>query len=203
MYQPQQYKKDDPEFIFKFIQNHPFATMVSQSNNLMATHIPVLVEGRAQNFKLYAHIANHNEQLKTLKDGTEILLIFQGTQGYVSSSWYTEKDISTWDYSAVHINARIKIQTTKELESSLKKLVNTFENKQNSPLFYDEIPQQMLLDHLPLITGFWAEPFKIKGIAKLHQGYKKEDIKSSIDHLEKGDAQQKLLAKDIKEENDL
>ena len=136
MYQPQQYKKDDPEFIFKFIQNHPFATMVSQSNNLMATHIPVLVEGRAQNFKLYAHIANHNEQLKTLKDGTEILLIFQGTQGYVSSSWYTEKDISTWDYSAVHINARIKIQTTKELENSLKKLVNTFENKQNSPLFY-------------------------------------------------------------------
>ncbi|MAG86530.1 MAG: negative transcriptional regulator, partial [Flavobacteriaceae bacterium] len=55
----------------------------------------------------------------------------------------------------------------------------------------------------PLITGFWAEPFKIKGIAKLHQGYKKEDIKSSIDHLEKGDWQQKLLAKDIKEENDL
>jgi len=203
MYQPKNYIKDDPEFIFKFIQNHPFATMVSKLKNFVATHVPVLTEGDAQNFKLYAHIANHNEQLKALQDGAEVLLIFSGAQGYVSSSWYAEKDISTWDYSAVHVNARIKLQTPQELESSLKKLVNTFENRQKSPLFYHEIPQQMLLDHLPLITGFWAEPFKIQGIAKLHQGYKKEDVKSSIHHLEKGDAQQKLLAREIKKENAL
>ncbi|MFC6858070.1 FMN-binding negative transcriptional regulator [Zunongwangia atlantica] len=203
MYQPKKYIKDDPEFIFQFIQKHPFATMVSKLDNFIATHVPVLIEGNAENFRLYAHIANHNEQLETLKDDAEVLLIFSGAQGYVSSSWYAEKDISTWDYSAVHINAHIKLQTKEELESSLKKLVNTFENRQNSPLFYDEIPEQMLLDHLPLITGFWAKPFKIQGIAKLHQGYKKEDIASSIDHLEKGDSQQKSLAKDIKEENNL
>ena len=203
MYQPKHYIKDDPKFILEFIKNHPFATMVSKLENLVATHVPVLVEGNTENFRLYAHIANHNEQLKALKDGAEVLLIFNGAQGYVSSSWYGEKDISTWDYSAVHINAYIKIQSSEELQNSLEKLVNTFENRQKSPLFYDEIPKQMLLDHLPLITGFWAEPFKIQGVAKLHQGYKQEDIKSSINHLEKGDLQQHLLAKAIKKENNL
>ena len=203
MYQPKHYIKDDPKFILEFIKNHPFATMVSKLENLVATHVPVLVEGNTENFRLYAHIANHNEQLETLQDGTEVLLIFNGAQGYVSSSWYGEKDISTWDYSAVHINAYIKIQSSEELQNSLEKLVNTFENQQKSPLFYDEIPKQMLLDHLPLITGFWAEPFKIQGVAKLHQGYKQEDIKSSINHLEKGDLQQHLLAKAIKKENNL
>ena len=203
MYQPKHYIKDDPKFILEFIKNHPFATMISKLENLVATHVPVLVEGNTENFRLYAHIANHNEQLKALKDGAEVLLIFNGAQGYVSSSWYGEKDISTWDYSAVHINAYIKIQSSEELQNSLEKLVNTFENRQKSPLFYDEIPKQMLLDHLPLITGFWAEPFKIQGVAKLHQGYKQEDIKSSINHLEKGDLQQHLLAKAIKKENNL
>ncbi|MDN3595466.1 FMN-binding negative transcriptional regulator [Zunongwangia endophytica] len=203
MYQPKKYIKDDPEFIFQFIQNHPFATMVSNSHPLVATHIPVLVEGTAEDFRLYAHIANHNEQLESLENDAEVLFIFQGSHAYVSSSWYAEKDISTWNYSAVHINAKIKIQTSKELENSLEKLVKTFENQQKSPLFYNDIPKQMLQDHLPLITGFWAIPFKIKGIAKLHQSYSKEDIISSVEHLEKGTLTDKQLAKDLKEENGL
>ncbi len=176
--------------------------MVSQEQHLVATHIPVLVEGNAENFRLYAHIANHNVQLNTLTNSAEVLFIFQGAHGYVSSSWYTEKDISTWDYSAVHINAKIKLQTTQELEQSLQKLVNLFENKQQFPLFYKDIPQQMLHEHLHLITGFWAKPFKIQGIAKLHQGYSEENIQSSVTHLENGTLTEQQLAKDIKIENE-
>ncbi|WBL22825.1 FMN-binding negative transcriptional regulator [Zunongwangia sp. HRR-M8] len=203
MYPPKKYQKEHPEFIFDFIKNNLFATMVSNAQNLIATHIPVLTEGTAEDFRLYAHIANHNEQLKSLKNDTEVLFIFQGANAYVSSSWYAEKDISTWDYSAVHINAKIKIQTSEELENSLEKLVNTFENRQKTPLFYKDIPKQMLQDHLPLITGFWAAPFKIQGIAKLHQSYSEEDIISSVEHLEKGTLSDKQLAKDLKKENGL
>ena len=43
----------------------------------------------------------------------------------------------------------------------------------------------MLDEHLPLITGFWCKVEEIKGIAKLHQGYDKEDIDSVTAHLEK------------------
>ncbi len=202
MYQPKKYKKSNPEYFFSFIKAHPFATMVIEGKRLLATHIPVLAEGEPANFKLYSHIANFNEMHPFLKDGAEVLLIFQGAHAYISSSWYKEKDISTWDYSAVHINSKIKIQTREELENSLETLVQRFERAQEKPLFYKELPTRMVEDHLPLITGFWCEPFKIEGVAKLHQSYKKQDIEAVIKHLEQGCPLEKELSKDIKKEND-
>ncbi len=203
MYQPKKYKKQDPDYLYQFIKNHPFATLVVKGKQLLATHIPVLIDGaNAKNFRLYAHVANHNELLNFLEDDVEVLLIFQGAHAYISSSWYKEKDISTWDYSAVHVNARIKLQSRQELENSLEKLVETFEKKQQSPLYYKDIPKKMLVDHLPLITGFWADPFDIKGVAKLHQTFEKDDVNAVVEQLEKGDALSKELSKNIKEEND-
>lgn len=202
MYQPKKYTKDDPEFIFKFIKQHPFATFIINGDRLLATHIPVLTKGTARDFVLYSHIANHNEQINYLKNGVKALLVFQGPHAYISSSWYKEKDISTWDYSAVHVNIKLKIQTREELEESLKELVATFERPQEDPLYYKDIPKPMLKEHLPLITGFWCEVEEIQGIAKLHQGYDKEDIASVTAHLEKQDnSLSSELSKNIKKEH--
>ncbi|QED39112.1 FMN-binding negative transcriptional regulator [Antarcticibacterium arcticum] len=202
MYQPKKYRKKDPLYIFNFIKAHPFATFVLKGERLLATHIPVLITGTPDDFVLYAHIANHNEQFSFLKDGLEALLIFQGAHGYVSSSWYKEKDISTWDYSAVHVNVKLKIQTAGELESSLDDLVAKFEKNQEKPLFFQDYPRDIVEEHLPLITGFWCNPFKVEAVAKLHQGYDKEDIGSVTRHLEKmDDPLATQLSKNIKEEN--
>lgn len=199
MYQPKKYKKVDKDYIFEFIKNHPFATFVLNGKRLLATHVPVLVEGSPEKFILYAHIADKNEQYAFLKDGLEALLIFQGPHAYVSSSWYKEKDISTWDYSAVHVNVKLKIQTAEELESSLEKLVAHFEKDQEKPLFYPNIPKEILKENLPHIMGFWAEPVKIEAIAKWHQGFEKEDIVSVCSHLEsQNDQNAACLSKDIK-----
>ncbi|WP_372920129.1 FMN-binding negative transcriptional regulator [Salegentibacter sp.] len=203
MYQPKKYKKKDPEYIFKFIQNHPFATFILKGERLLATHIPVLIEGEAENFRLYGHIANHNEQFQHLKDNTEALLIFQGAHGYISSSWYKEKDISTWDYSAVHVNVRLKLQSQEELEQSLINLVHRFEKDQEQPLEYRDIPSEIISDHLPLITGFWCEPFKMEGIAKLHQGYDSEDLSRISKKLqERDEPMDTVLEKNIRAENE-
>ncbi|UJH89901.1 FMN-binding negative transcriptional regulator [Antarcticibacterium sp. 1MA-6-2] len=128
-----------------------------QGERLLATHIPVLAIGSPDDFYLFAHIANHNEQLHHLKDGAEALIVFQGPHSYVSSSWYKEKDISTWDYSAVHVNAKIAVQTDWELEESLQKLIARFERDQDKPLYYQDIPEDIIRDHLPYITGFWLQ----------------------------------------------
>ncbi len=202
MYHPKKYKKQDPEYLFEFIKQHPFASFIIKGKRLLATHIPVLIEGNSQKFRLYSHIANHNEQLQYLKNEAEALMIFQGAHGYVSSSWYKEIDISTWDYSAVHVNAKIQIQTSEELENSLEKLVQKFEEPQKNPIFYKDLPKKMLEEHLPLITGFWCEPFKIEGVAKLHQSYKKQDVASVIEHLKNGTPLENELSKDIRKEND-
>lgn len=204
MYRPPKYQKDDKDFIFSFIQKNPFASFITKGERLIATHIPVLTEGNGKEFRLYGHIANHNEQLEYLKDGEEALVIFHGSHGYVSSSWYREKDISTWDYTAVHVNAKIKLQSAEELENSLKKLVAHFEKEQEKPLYYEDIPAQMLKEHLPQITGFWLEPFIIEGIAKLHQAYPHYDVEAVTEQLDKSASfHERELSRDIKKENNI
>ena len=202
MFQPDKYKKNDRQYIFNFIKAHPFATFVINSEELLATHIPILVKGDSENFTLYGHIAEANEQYDYLKDGLEGLLIFHGAQGYVSSSWYKEINISTWDYSAVHVNVKLKIQSREELVQSLKNLVGHFEKEQKDPVYFEDLPQEMIEDHLPLITGFWCEPTKVQAIAKLHQGFDKDDIHSVTSHLERRkDPQSSELSKNIKKEH--
>lgn len=204
MYKKGKYVKEDPKYIFQFIQNHPFATFVLKGDHLLATHIPVLPEGDEKEFRLFGHISNqYNEQVRYLKDGCEALLIFQGPHAYVSSSWYKEKNISTWDYSAVHLNVNIKLQTDNELKNSLKKLIHLFEKDQEYPLYYEDIPGIMIEDQIPHITGFWAEPFRMEAVAKLHQGYAKEDVDSTIAHLEQSDNPlTRRLAKEIRNEHE-
>ncbi len=204
MYQPRKYKKKDPDYIFDFIQEHPFATFVLYGERLLATHIPVLLKGSAEKFTLYSHIANHNEQFDHLQDGVEALIIFQGAHDYVSSSWYKDKDISTWDYSAVHVNVQLRLQSQDELADSLRNLVHRFEKGQKDPLYFDDLPRELIDDHLPRITGFWCEPFKIEAIAKLHQGMDEDDVRSVIKHLEVGPSPLSCpLSKNIQKEHDL
>lgn len=204
MYQPAKYTKTDSSYIYNFIQEHPFATFVLQGNKLLATHIPVLLQGSPRRFQLYGHIANHNPQYQYLADGIEALLIFTGPHAYVSSSWYKEKNISTWDYSAVHVNVKLKIQSRQELEESLEKLVGRFEKPQRCPLFYDALPRQMVEEHLEQITGFWCEPLQVQVIAKLHQGFDKEDIRSVTQHLEEeeGNPLAQEVSRQLKKEHD-
>ena len=184
MYQPGKYKNDSRDFIFKFIQNHPFATCIVQGRYLLATHIPVLVKGSHENFRLFGHIANHNPMRRVLKDNLEMLLIFKGPDAYISSSWYTSPEVPTWDYVAAHINATVNLQTSEELENSLRELIAHFEKDSNHPLRPTEIPETIWKENFEGITGFWLDPFILKGIEKLHQGFEKNDIENIAKELE-------------------
>ncbi|MFD2513300.1 FMN-binding negative transcriptional regulator [Pontibacter locisalis] len=203
MYKPSQYEKKDPEFIFSFIQEHPFATLVLQGDRLLATHIPVLAKGPKDAFCLFGHIANHNPQREWLKDDKEVLLIFQGAHAYISSSWYTKPDISTWDYSAVHVSARVKLQQEDELRESLQKLISKFESVQENPLYYEDIPNDILEEDIKGITGFWLFPTHIDAIAKLSQNQSDENLSSIVAHLQQDNCPvHQELVNQIKKEND-
>lgn len=203
MYQKKSYVKQDASAIFDFINNHPFATFVLKGDRLLGTHIPVLAEGNPDQFKLFGHISDHfNEQKKFLKNDLEALLIFHGPHAYVSSSWYQKKSVSTWDYSAVHVNVRLTIQSDNELRNSLKKLVHRFEKIQEQPLFYEDIPKNIIEKQFPHITGFWGDPFNIEAVAKLHQGYHENDVESTIKHLEsQDDSETRRLADSMRKEH--
>jgi len=190
-------------YVRDFITQHPFATFITQDQGLLATHIPVLIsDDQREDFTLFSHIAKHNEQLSHLQDGAPALVIFHGAHGYVSSSWYAHDDISTWDYSAVHINATVKLQTEAELKSCLQVLVHRFEKSQDNPKEFKDLPNSLIDSHVKRITGFYLLPTRIQSIAKYHQGFEKKDIASIENHLkERNHPMDPELIKRIRHEN--
>ncbi len=80
MYRPKKYQKKDPDYIFEFIKNHPFANFIIKGERILATHIPVLTQGNAKKFLLYGHIAHHNEQYQYLKDEANLTYFSGGTR---------------------------------------------------------------------------------------------------------------------------
>ena len=185
MYQPEKYTRNDRSFIFRFIQAHPFAILVLSGDRLLATHIPVLTEGDADDFILFGHVANHNPIQSRIEEGTKALLIFQGPDTYISSSWYEEVDVSTWNYSAVHVNGRMEVQDRDALEDSLKQLVRRFESGEESPVLYDDIPRDMLSEQLDRITGFIVHPEIFRGVHKWSQDKSDRERNTILIELEK------------------
>ena len=116
MYLPEVFEEKDHEKLYQLIENYPFATLVSQSTNgFGANHLPfkLLREPEHHSAILVAHIARNNPLHTQIRNGTEVLVIFQGEQGYISPNWYPSKQqhhqhVPTWNYQVVHVNGAIR-----------------------------------------------------------------------------------------------
>ena len=105
MYIPQHYRNENLKEVREFIINNSFGILINQIDGKpWATHIPLELD-KDSNGKdiLYGHIAKANPQWKYFDDASEVLCIFNGPHSYVSSSWYKEEEVPTWNYIAVHI----------------------------------------------------------------------------------------------------
>lgn len=203
MYQSPHYRRDDPAFTLSFIKEHPFATLICQGERLVATHIPLLVGDVPQAYVLEGHIALHNPMASYLQNQKEVLAVFQGLHGYISSSWYSRNDISTWDYSAVHVYGKIKLQSQQELLTSLKNLVAHFEDMQEHPHYMADLDPQMIEENIVQIIGFVITPITVEGIVKMSQNRSREDVFSIVKKLEQKNCPfSALLAEKIRKEND-
>ena len=108
MYIPKQFKLDDEETIYQFIEKYSFATLISLHNEEpYATHLP-LVFHKSEN-ALYGHFARPNEQWKDARN-QQVLAIFHGPHAYIPPSWYeTTKAVPTWNYVAIHVYGEMEL----------------------------------------------------------------------------------------------
>lgn len=162
------HRQSKNELIFDFIQSNPIATIILSGDELLTTQIPVLPEGNPDDFVLYSHIAKHNPQFKYLENNKRALIIFQELDPFISALT-KEQGNSELEFSAIHINGQIKLQTDEELKSSLEK---TFIRLRK---FYGKKPghvkdmDNIIERQMQLIKGFWCKPGLISTISKLYQ----------------------------------
>lgn len=199
MYIPNAYKNENPEEIRKFIKENSFGILINLVDGKpWATHIPLeLEQDESGNYLLVGHISKANKQATTLAIPQKVLCIFNGPHSYVSSSWYREEEVPTWDYIAVHIYGRLVLQEEDELYAALDRLVNRYEKNSKKPVSLTSMSEKTLRQ-IKGITGFKVLIDEIQAAYKLSQG-RPEDHPNIIRELEAtDDPRAKAIAKAIK-----
>ena len=59
-----------------------------------------MVKREGEEIVVSGHLAYGNRQWRTLNEEQESLIIFQGPHSYISSSWYEEQQVPTWNYQS-------------------------------------------------------------------------------------------------------
>ena len=118
----------DDDVVKGVIRRNPWATMISHGDDgLGAWHYPFLLEETAEEIVLLSHVGRPDEELHQL--GTrEVLVVFEGPNGYVSPSWYgTSPAVPTWNFVAVHCHGTPEVLDTDTNLDVLERLVDYFE----------------------------------------------------------------------------
>ncbi len=210
MYLPEHFAEDRPEQLHALIQAHPLGALVTHNaDGLDANHIPfeLLAEQGGQG-TLQGHIARANPLLRQLVEGMQVLVIFQGEQGYISPNWYPSKhqehrQVPTWNYQVVHAHGRIRLRDDERFVRGLvARLTRTHEirSEQPRPWKMTDSSADYISQMLAAIVGIEIEIERLVGKFKLSQNKAPADIAGAAAGLES--ARQSGLAQSMRAADD-
>lgn len=202
MYTPKYTQEKDWNTIAAFIRQNSFALLVSVENGLpVGTHLPLELEEKVAGqgeFVLRGHIANANPQSAAFTSGQTFMAVFMEPHSYISSSWYAKEKIPTWNYIAVHIYGKLRVQEPDELVQSLAALMQRYEAGSAHPVKMSDISEKELHNNLKAITGFELSIDRVDTRFKLSQNRNDQDYFSVVDHLKAaGDGHSVRIAEEM------
>ena len=174
MYMPSPFRQDRTDSLHALLRAYPFASVVTHGENgLTANHLPF--ELAQDGSLLHGHVARGNELARA--DGTEVLLVFRGPDGYVSPNWYpskreTGREVPTWNYAVVHVHGRLRvIDDPAWMLRLLQTLTDHHEAGQPQPWRITDAPQDHVDKSLRAVVGLEIAIERIEGKFKLSQNH--------------------------------
>lgn len=149
-----------------FIHEYAFAILVSQ--DLQATHIPLLARQDGDDLVLEGHVARGNPHWKELNN-TESLAVFAGPHAYISPTWYASApNVPTWNYVAVHAKGQLNALDDAATLEVVDRIMDKFEPDMARPASGSTQAdyQQKLLRG---IVGIQLRVTSLEGVRKLGQ----------------------------------
>ena len=207
MYNPKANRVDDRCEIFDLIDIARFGHVVSASSEgFAATGLPLLLDRAAG--RLRGHFARANTHWKTL-DGTEVLVLFPLSDGYVSPSRYPSKQIDgkvvpTWNYEVVHAHGMVAIHDDADW---VRQLVTDLTDHHESsrrvesdvPWKVTDAPTGFIDKQLRAIVGVEITITRLDGKRKLSQNRTDADRQGVIDgHERSEDPRDRALAEALR-----
>ncbi|MCE4957388.1 FMN-binding negative transcriptional regulator [Macrococcoides caseolyticum] len=182
MFLPQLFKVDDFNALITFLNRNPFATVISSHNDVpFASQVPVMVDVVDDEIILSFHLARPNPQTKTLENNQNVLIQFTGAHGYVSSSWYEQEEVSTWNYQAAQLTGACVVLNEDELMEDLKHLTDHYETGDNARTF-DTLSEDVLKQAKGII-GYKVKVREASLKYKLSQNRSDKDYKNIVLNL--------------------
>lgn len=206
MHTPIKFQQNEDSQLKSIIREYPFATLITYSESgIEATHLPVTLIDMGEKSIIQAHIARANKLWKSVKEGSEILLIFNGPNCYVSPNYYpTKKEsgkaVPTWNYVVVHVKGVISfIHDEKWIYNMIDSLTKEHEAKQDVPWSMSDAPDTYINKMLPAIVGIEIVIDSFEGQWKLSQNQPEVNQVGVIQGLlEKGQACDRKVSELVK-----
>lgn len=194
MYIPNHYKNDDLSEVKDFIKHNSFGILINQVDNKpWATHVPLELDvDENGNDVLISHISRANPQWRSFENESQVLCIFNGPHSYISSSWYHEEEVPTWNYIAVHVYGTIQILEEEAVLASMHKLVDKYEKDSENPVSIHNLSEKTM-KQIKGVVGFQINITDIQATYKLSQG-REEDHSQIITELKQRDFNAKAIA---------
>lgn len=185
MYIPKYFKVENVDGILDFVQKNSFGTIVTtKKGKPIATHLPLGLNKKGDDYYITGHMAYGNPQWRTFETCRDVLIMFQGPHAYISSSWYNQENVPTWNYQAVHVYGKAIILENDELIEDLTKMLEKYEGNRENPVLWDKLSTHLLEKELKGIVGFKIKVGEIQAAYKLSQNRNKSDYINIISKLQ-------------------
>jgi len=187
MYCPSLFREDRLEVQHALIRSHPLGLLISHgSSGLLANLLPfVLQTGGSERGVLQAHMARANPQWREL-EGQDVLVVFRGTDAYVSPSLYaTKKDtgrvVPTWNYAMVQARGKARLRDQLEwLGPQLHALTTGREASRPQPWAVTDAPADYIEAQKKAIVGLEIEIAVLDGKWKVSQNQPEANRRSVV-----------------------
>lgn len=200
MYPPAHYQENDRQKLLEFIRQYNFATVtVQMQGEYHVAHIPIVLKDDHAEPVLFGHFAANNPIIGAIEAGESISLVFNGPHCFVSSTWYDERQASTWNYMMVHVQTVPTLLNDAQLVELLDELIVQEEGPNSAAPRYADLPESYTQALLPHIKGVRMPILQIRGVFKLSQNKPAKHQQLIIEQLEqRGDTMSLAIAQQMK-----
>lgn len=184
MYQPPHFQETRQEVLHGLVRAHPLGLLISNgAEGPIANAIPFLLDAPSlpnadvPKGRLRAHLAKANPQWRLLADNpfSPVLVVFQGTDAYVTPSWYetkreTGKVVPTWNYAIVQVRGMVRVIEDQDwLAQQISDLTVSQEGGREAPWAVTDAPPAFIQSQIKGIVGLEIEITDISGKWKVSQ----------------------------------
>lgn len=161
------------EDVVRLIRENPLAWVVSgRGAGMGATPLPIRprlgADGKLE--QLLGHFSRSNPQLDGLRADPRAMILFMGTQGYISPSWMGDRaQAPTWNYAAAQFLVELDlVEDAAGIEYLLRDLIDAMEEGRPKTWRMEELGPRY--DGLSRgIVGFRARILQTQAVFKLGQ----------------------------------